>query len=517
MATTEWRCWRRGSGNLHGTRRPVPNRRRRFRPGLEELEARQVPTFLPAVPLLTGGAPAGVATADLNGDGTRDLVVTCLDGFGKGSVKVFLGNGAGRFQAPKSFPAGDTPGAVAVGDFDGDGKRDLVVADSQSAALVFFGHGDGTFDTPLTFPLPLNATGVAVADFNGDHRDDFAMTVTGDFTLRVFLNTGGHNFSMATYHVPGGTDSVVVGYLNHDDKPDLAVTTIETNEVAVLLNNGSGSFLAPSYFSVGATPYSVAVGDVNGDGKPDLVTANNDLVNYEHGTISVLLGSGTGGFAAPRQFPAGTNPDAVLVGNFTGNTFLNLATPDVVVVNPNNNSVSLLAGDGAGHFAAPVPFPVGNFPNAMAAADFNGDFRLDLVTASVFDNTVSVLFGAPDRVSLPPVAVPQQPAVQDVTAQVALRRGRWSGPGSRRHLQLTLRNLSADPLVNLKVVLQPLGPQGTLWNAGGISQTVAPGEPFVTVPISVLNPGQSVRLPLVFRAKRKVPFEVLVVEDVATL
>src|SRR5262245_60769843 len=104
MATTWWQSSRRGSGKLHGNGRPAAHRTWRFRPGLEELEARQVPTFLPAVPLLTGGAPAGVATADLNGDGTRDLVVTCLDGFGKGSVKVFLGNGAGRFQAPKSFP-----------------------------------------------------------------------------------------------------------------------------------------------------------------------------------------------------------------------------------------------------------------------------------------------------------------------------------------------------------------------------------------------------------------------------
>src|SRR5262249_30036255 len=281
------------------------------------------------------------------------------------------------------------------------------------------------------------------------------------------------------------------------------VTSPGLADVAVLLNNGSGGFLPPSFFSVGAAPYDpydVAVGDVNGGGMSDLGTANHNLVDYTHGNISVLRGSGTGSFAAARHFPAGANPAAVLVGNFTGNTFFNLATPDVVVINPTSNSVSLLAGDGAGHFAAPVAFPVGNFPSAVAAADFNRDFRLDLVTANSFENTVSVLFGAPDRVSLPPLASPQNPAVQDVTAQVAIRRGPWSG-GENRRLQLTLRNLSAAPLVNLKVILQPLGPRVTLRNADGVSQTEAPGQPFVTVPIAVLNPGQSFRLPLVFRAK----------------
>jgi hypothetical protein len=130
---------------------------------------------------------------------------------------------------------------------------------------------------------------------------------------------------------------------------------------------------------------------------------------------------------------------------------------------------------------------------------------------------VSVLFGAPEPgpptpgPAAPP-ATPSMLAFQDVTARLAIRRGRWTGAGSRWRLQLTLRNLSAAPLVNLKVILQPLGPKAMLRNASGVSQTVAPGQPFVTVPISALNTGQSIRLPLVFRAKRKVPFGVLVVE-----
>src|SRR5262249_1927336 len=104
--------------------------------------------------------------------------------------------------------------------------------------------------------------------------------------------------------------------------------------------------------------------------------------------------------------------------------------------------------------------------------------------------------------------------VRDGTAGLAIGRGRWIGAGNRWRLLLTLRNLSTAPLVNLKVVLQPLGATATLRNANGVSQTVAPGQPFVTVPISVLNPGRSVRLPLHFRAKPKVPFGVLVVEAV---
>jgi uncharacterized protein YfaP (DUF2135 family) len=504
MATPWWQSWRQRWVRTFSGGRRATGRTRRFRPGLEVLEDRQVPTFVPGGTLLTDPNPTGLATADFNGDGKRDFVVVCE--ISSGTVNVFLGNGDGSFKVPKAFPAGNLPVAVAVGDFDGDGKRDLVVTSFQGGVSVLFGHGDGTFDAPLPFPTGPNAFSVAVADFNGDHRDDFAMTITGASTVRVFLNTGGHSFSPASYDVGDVPGSVVAGDFNHDNRPDLAVTRFSQHDVAVLLNNGSGSFLNPSFFSVGAQPNAVAVGDVNGDSNPDLVVAN-----YDDGTVSVLLGVGTGNFAAAKNFPAGAHPVAVLVGNFTAYTLFNPARHDVVVVNQDSNTVSLLAGDGTGQFAAPVTFPVGNGPLAVAAADFNRDLRLDLVTTTLLDNTVSVLFGAPDPV---PPAPPALSTVQDVTAQVAIRRGRWSGKGHNWRLRLTLRNLSGAPLVNLKVVLQPLGARATLRNASGVSEKVAPGQPFVTVPIAALNPNQSVRLPLVFRAKRKVKFGVVVVETV---
>src|SRR5438132_10876928 len=121
------------------------SQRRRFRPGLEELEARRVPTFVPGVTLPTGPHPRGVATADFNGDGKRDIVVTSTT---QGTVTVFLGNGDGTFQAPKTSSPGAALGTVAVGDFDGDGKQDLAVVSPSNGVSVFFGNGNGTFGAP---------------------------------------------------------------------------------------------------------------------------------------------------------------------------------------------------------------------------------------------------------------------------------------------------------------------------------------------------------------------------------
>ena len=171
---------------------------------------------------------------------------------------------------------------------------------------------------------------------------------------------------------------------------DLAVANLFSNNVSILLGNGTGSFGTPATnFAVGNAPSSVAVGDFNGDTFLDLAVANAGSSN-----VSILLGNGTGSFGTPAtNFPVGNNndPTSVAVGDFNGDTFLDLA-----VANLNSNNVSILLGNGTGSFGTPATnFAVGTAPSttSIAVGDFNGDTFLDLAVANQSSNTVCILLG----------------------------------------------------------------------------------------------------------------------------
>lgn len=478
-------------------------------PRVEELEDRMVPALVPGALLPTDPSPSAVVAADFNNDGKRDIVAASQSG---DTVNVFLSNGNGTFGVPDAFDANNSPVALAVGDFDDDNNRDLAVANSQDGVSVLFGNGNGTFDAPILFSTGINVSGIVAADFNGDGNSDLAATVTGSHSVKVMLYVGGMNiFSITSYDVTNVPSAVAAADFNNDSKPDLAVTRFSQDDVVVLLNNGAGGFPTKNFFDVGDGPGSVASGDFNDDDKRDLA-----VTNFNGGTVSVLLGSGTGSFAAANHFAAGVKPDSVVVGNFTSPNFLISGIPDLIVVNRDSDVIHLLVGDGAGNFGAPLAIGVGDQPVAAASANFNSDFLLDLVVANRMDNTLTVLFGAPDPPPLPPPSPPPlPPAVLDVTGLLALR-GRWSRSGSRWRCRLTLQNLSGGPLFNLKLVLRSLVRRARLLNASGISQIAAPGLPYLNVPAAVLNSGESATLFLLFKAKRKVPLNLLVVQALSS-
>jgi hypothetical protein len=187
------------------------------------------------------------------------------------------------------------------------------------------------------------------------------------------------NFGVGVFPV-----SVAVGDFNRDGKPDIATANGGSDSVSVLLGNGAGSFGAAVNFSVGTVPYSVAVGDFNLDGKPDLAAANRDS-----GNVSVLLGNGAGSFGAATNFNVGTSPRSIAVGDFNLD-----AKPDLVTANTSSDNFSVLLGNGAGNFAAAVNFSAGSgFPIGVALGDFNGDGKLDLASGNNTNTNASVLLG----------------------------------------------------------------------------------------------------------------------------
>lgn len=387
-------------------RRQGSHRAATHRLNLEVLEERCVPALIGAdVYDITG--PMAVVTADFNGDGKLDLATANLwDGTDPiNEVSVLLGKGDGTFQAPQGYGGAEFSDSIAVGDFNGDGKLDLVTGaggEYDGGIDVLLGNGDGNFQPFNTFYTRDETTqGVAVADFNGDGKLDVAVTGNSGFAnggdVMVMLGRGDGTFAPRSYHdghgLPGAS-SVATGDFNRDGKMDLAWAT--TGAVGVLWGNGDGTFAAAAqYFATDADSLSVNVADLNGDGKPDLVTENN----YSD-SASVLLGNGDGTFQAARIYAGG----GAAVGDFNGDGSLDLAVGTSLLPGSGNDDETFgPAAIGFSAFAAPV-----------AVGDFNGDGRWDMAVAGYWENLVSVQLndGIWDE---PPAPLPPSLRINDVT------------------------------------------------------------------------------------------------------
>ncbi len=290
-------------------------------------------TFQTAVPYSTGGGnPNAVVIVDVNGDGKPDIVVANCGGgcqsYDEGSVGVLLGNGDGTFQAPVSYSAWSV-GSVAVADLNGDGYPDLVAsnycqgAGCTSGVSVLLNNGDGTFQPAVSYGVPgYLSYSVAIADVNNDGKPDLLVGngcldwSCGSGSVGVLLGNGDGTFQPAVIYDAGAggfgaSNSVAVADVNGDGYPDLVVADMGVwpytyGEVSVLLGNGDGTFQPAVIYSSGAGgAYSVAVADVNGDGKPDIVVADEGGKSYKTGVAGVLLGNGDGTFQKAVRYSSG--------------------------------------------------------------------------------------------------------------------------------------------------------------------------------------------------------------------
>jgi hypothetical protein len=358
-------------------------------------------TFQPQHTFMVGSHPVAVAVADVNGDGNPDLVVTNA---GDNTVTVLLGNGQGSFGQQQTFPAGTNPDSVAVADVNSDGKPDLIVADKVDGMVSVLANQSTqgasvlTFAPRQTFTVGANPVSVAVADLTGDGQPDLIVANQGDNatpgSVSVLRNSSGSGMlsfaTQQTFTVGLSPTSVAVADVNGDGNLDLIVANQDDSTVSVLLGNGSGSsgvsFQPQRSFATGVFPAAVAVGDVNGDGKPDLVT-----FDFGGDTASVLLGNGDGTFQDQPGLGVGPGPQSVAVADLNGD-----GKPDLIVADSASNTVSVLLGNGDGSFQPRETFAVGRHPQSVAVADLNGDGRPDIVVANKDSNTVSVLLGNGD-------------------------------------------------------------------------------------------------------------------------
>jgi hypothetical protein len=376
--------------------------------------------FADQEPFTAGTTPSSVAIGDIDGDGKPDLM---LANYGSNTVSVYRSTSssgaitAGSFAAQVTFATGTQPRSVAIGDIDGDGKPDLAVANQGTNTVSVFRNTSssgsittGSFASHITFATGIGPQSVAIGDIDGDGKPDLAIANNASNTVSVLRNTSSigsitsGSFAVQATFATGTTPrSVAIGDIDGDGKPDLAVANGASANVSVLRNTcssgsiTSGSFAAQVTFATGTNPQSVVIGDLDGDGKPDLAVANFNTNNVSvlrntSSSGSIIIGS----FAAHFTFATGTNPQSVVIGDIDGD-----GKPDLAVANRNSNTVSIIRNTStggsisSGSFAPHVTFATGSNPISVAVGDIDGDGKPDMVTANQGSNNVSVIRNNP--------------------------------------------------------------------------------------------------------------------------
>jgi hypothetical protein len=295
-----------------------------------------------------------------------------------------------KFTSPVTYPAG-TPYVITSGDFNGDGKVDLVAGDvTHSDLVVLIGNGDGTLKPPVTYHLAAAPYYIIANDFNRDGKLDLATANLNAGNISVLLGRGDGSFDPpVNYPVSKTPSHIRAADFNGDGWLDLAVLG-GNNDVEVFLGNGNGTFQSPTSYGFPQQTGPLAVGDFNGDGKVDLVVAIRITK-----TVSVMLGKGDGTFQAPISSSSsaaanGTGPYSMVVGDFDRDGKLDVALSD--------EYLKILKGNGDGTFKAPsFDFHLRNTSADLKSADLNGDGKLDLVSAGVFNSgALQILLGNGD-------------------------------------------------------------------------------------------------------------------------
>jgi hypothetical protein len=419
-------------------------------------------------------SPLCVIVADVNGDGSPDLIVTAASASTPGdvgAVYLLLNQGDGTFSAATPLNAGAYPQELAAADFNGDGKIDLAVTNltNNPQVSILLGNGDGTFQTPAAYPVSRFPDSLVVADFNGDGKMDVVTTSSLNGAVSALLGNGDGTLQPAvTSTALGKFNLAYLAYsdLNGDGNLDLAVANYNRNSVTFLLGRGDGTFQAQREFAIGAGPSSLALlpaqngfalisaddltqevrlfmglkssllsgrvvhhlatrvtgvtlADLNGDTIPDVIAADQT-------GVVVALGGPTLDHPATYPLPNGS-PAAVAVGDLNGD-----GHPDVVAANPGiafgsqPGALAVLLGNGDGTLAPPQSYSAGMRPVSVALADLNGDGALDAVVGDGGDiqtgagGAVWVVPGNGDGTFATPASYPtgQFPPIQVSTADV---------------------------------------------------------------------------------------------------
>jgi RHS repeat-associated protein len=335
---------------------------------------------------------------DVNDDGNPDIVTPNYS-----NVSVLPGKGDGTFAPPKYYPVANGSESVAVGDVNGDGSNDIVTAirygstnPNSGRVSVLLGDGNGNFGTSTNYAVGYGASSVAVGDINKDGKDDIVTANTYNNNVSVLLSNSSGSFSRTDIPLNSANsapEAISLKDLDKDGNLDIITAsrygTNSNGSISVLLGNSSGTFATQTNYAVGYGASSVAVGDINKDGRNDIVTASQGSGN---GSIaSVLLGNSNGSFAAATNYPLRSNiyPESVAIGDLDLDDDL-----DVIVSGSGYGSESIMLNNGSGMLSSPTDNQ-SNYSNSSSVTledlDLDGDLDMVLVSYGVsvsLNNTV---------------------------------------------------------------------------------------------------------------------------------
>jgi uncharacterized repeat protein (TIGR01451 family) len=364
--------------------------------------------FDPKVDLTVGIWGDALAFSDIDGDGKVDMFATSAT---SNTIWVYLNTSSSgsiassSFAAPLIIPCGNTPTGVTAADIDGDGKPDLAVVTAGDAKVSVLRNtsspGTLSFDTPVVFTTGGGGAMVAISDIDGDGIPDMAVANSADHTVSIFHGAstpGVISFGPQVVLSAGSTPyHVSIMDIDGDGKPDLTVSNIDGASIFVWRNLSSpgtinpGSFASPLTFVTGGTPSGLSMGDIDGDGKPEMVIADEN-----DNDISVFLNTSSVGvisFAPRVTFATGSVPMGTAISDIDGD-----GKPDISVINNGDNTVSVLRNTssvGSISYALGGTYPTNGGPYGVVSGDIDGDGKPDLAVLNNGSNTISVLRNNP--------------------------------------------------------------------------------------------------------------------------
>jgi VCBS repeat protein/IPT/TIG domain-containing protein/FG-GAP repeat protein len=336
--------------------------------------------FAPGTIYDLGNTARRLTAADFNGDGRKDLAVTT-----SANVSILLNKGNGTFAPPITYPLTNDQGLIVTGDFNGDGHVDVIVdkgfevvgPDRRLTVNIVSGKGDGSFLAPVSLTLSAgpDPRGIAADDLNGDGRTD--LIVHGYLSLLVFIGQTDGTFSAPVYNDVGPAQfppsrSVALADVNGDNKTDIVAVNIGSVDVSILLGNGDGTFRPEVRYAVDFAPVYLVIGDFDGDRRTDVLAG---------GTI--LFGKGNGSFVGAINVPSGGGSvRSIAGGDFNGDGISDLATISSAEVVMPDYFLAVALGRSDGTFLPTLTYRL-LASRAVIAADFNNDGRSDVALSTI--------------------------------------------------------------------------------------------------------------------------------------